>query len=321
MYITDYIDNNGKCIDESIPKGLYMDGTTYVSYFGYWREKLFQTIMNLFKWSGLDDIFPQKEIELRLMLSGRAAICEVPGNFNAPFNSTITSMWCTMFGVTKYEDEFRYVNVRCPIWTGTKTIGKDVVVIDNNDLRTPLIHVVNHYAQLLAHNEVSIIWTFINARDAGGVPTASTEKQKQSLRTYYKNIYNGKFYTVSDVANLNVQFIGSDKRTSQNVKDLFETRSALLKAFYSDIGIRSAFEKNNNTVTTEVLADTSLLIFSLRDMLDARKRGAEEVNKMFNLNIDVEINDAINYAEMESGNDGNGYSKVRTILADSGAGE
>ena len=297
MYLTDYVDNNGMCADESIPKGLFMDGTTYTAYFGYWREKLFQTVMHLFKWDGLENIMPQKEIELRLILSGRAAICEVPERYNNPFDSALTAMWCSMFGVTKYEDEFKQINVRCPIWTGTKTIGKDAVIIDNNDVRIPLIHVVNHYAQLLAHNEVTIICTFINARDAGGVPTASMEKQKQSLQTYYKNLYNGKFYAVTDVANLNVQFIGSDKRTMQNIKDLFETRSALLKAFYSDIGIRSAFEKNNNTVTTEVLADTSLLVFSIQDMLDARKRGAENVNKMFGTNITVEINDAINYTE------------------------
>lgn len=296
MYLTDYIEN--KDVDCSVPK-LFKDGTTYVAFFKYWREELFNRVMHLFKWDGLGEI-PYKEIEQRLMLAGLAAICEVPEAFNKPFKSRLTAMWCTMFGVTKYADEFKYINVRCPIWTGEKVIGTNAVVISNNETRNPLIHVVTHYAQMLAHNETTIVNTLVNARDAGGVPTASTEKQKQSLISYYNNLYNGKFGVVSDVANLNVQFIGSDRRTLQSIKDLFETRSALLKSFYSDIGIRSAFEKNNNAVTMEVISDTSQLIFNLQDMLECRKRGAEEVNSMFGTDWSVSIPDEIDYANIKA---------------------
>ena len=37
---------------------------------------------------------------------------------------------------------------------------------------------------------------------------------------------------------------------------VMETREKLIKSFYSDIGVRSAFEKRNNTVMAEVEADT-----------------------------------------------------------------
>ena len=308
MYLTDYID--GTCLDKSVPR-CYMDGTTYVSFFKYWREKLFEKVMHLFKWSGTGEVYP-KEIEKRLLLSGIVGICEVPEIFNTRFNSRVTAMWASMFDVTKYEDEYIHANVRCPIWTGTKTIDKDIVIINNDKERNPLIHVVTHYAQLLAHNEVTIVLTLINARDAGGVPTASTEKQKQSLNDYYKKLYNGKFGVVTDVANLNVEFIGSDRKTMQNIKDLFETRSAIIKAFYSDIGIRSAFEKNNNTVTEEVISDTSQLVFNLTDMLDCRKEGAEKVNAMFGTNWNVDIAKEINYVEMGELNNENNVEGIGT---------
>ena len=313
MYLTDYIERG---CDESIPS-IALDTTTYKAYYKYWREMLFQRVMHLFQWDGLGEV-KQKEIEFRLLLSGFCAVCRVPSAFNAPFTETLTAMWASMFGVTKYADEFKQVNVRCPIWTGIKTIGEDVVIIDNVQTRNPLIIVVNHYAQMLAHNEVTIISTLINARDAGGVPTASTEKQKQSLRTYFKNLYNGKHDIVTDVANLNVEFIGTDRHTMQNIKDLFETRSSIVKAFYGDIGIKSAFEKNNNTVAIEVLSDTSQLIFNLSDMLDCRKRGAEAVNEMFGTNWTVKISDEINYKEMEvetserEDKTGNGAGNIQT---------
>lgn len=304
MYLTDYINSNK--FDSSIPR-LFIDGTTYKAYYEYWRERLFERVMRLFVWDGLGEI-PQKEVELRLILAGRAAVCHIPSEHNAPYTDTLSVMWCSMFGVTKYDNEFKFVNVRCPLWTGTKKIGEDAVIINNNSLREPLFEIVNHYAQLIAHNEVSIITTFINARDAGGVPTVSTEKQKQSMRTYFKNLYNGKFDTVTDIANLNVEYIGSDRRTLQNVKDLFETRSALIKAFYSEIGIRSAFEKNNNTVTLEVMSDTSQLKYNITDMLECRKKACEEINTIFDRDFSVKIAEEIDYKEgelIEYGKNGN----------------
>lgn len=302
MYLTDYIESNK--YDSSIPRFI-MDGTTYKAYYLYWREELFNRVINLFVWNNTGEVKP-KEIELRLILSGRVALCDIPRSFNVGYKETLTAMWCTMFGVTKYEDEFLKVNVRCPLWTGEKTIGKDVVIISNNSLRNPLAHILDHYAQMLAHNEVSIISALINVRDAGGVPTVSTEKQKQSMINYYKNLYNGKFATVTDIANLSVSFVGSDRKTQQNVKDLFETRSALIKAFYAEIGIRTAFEKNNNAVNMEVVSDTSQLKFNINDMLECRKRGVEEVNEMFGTNWTVEINNEINYIDVTGGaGDGN----------------
>ena len=74
-----------------------------------------------------------------------------------------------------------------------------------------------------------------------------------------------------------------------------ETREKLIKSFYSDIGVRSAFEKRNNTVQAEVEADTSLLLLNLSDMLLQRERACEEVNNMFGTNWSVHVAEEIDY--------------------------
>ena len=74
-----------------------------------------------------------------------------------------------------------------------------------------------------------------------------------------------------------------------------EIREKILKSFYSDIGVRSAFEKRSNSVEAEVEADTSLLLLNLADMIDSRERGAEAVNDMFGTNWKVHIAEEINY--------------------------
>ena len=78
--------------------------------------------------------------------------------------------------------------------------------------------------------------------------------------------------------------------------DIVTTREKILKSFYSDIGVRSAFEKRSNSVEAEVEADTSLLLLNLSDMLDSRKKGAEEVNKLFGTNWNVHIAKEIDYS-------------------------
>jgi len=265
---------------------LARESTTYNAYYVYWRDQLFERIMRLFIWENTGVVKP-KEIEQRLVLQGHCGVTKL--------NNELTAFYGTFWGPTKYQDEWTNYTVRCPIYSGQRTIGKDIVVIDNNKLRNPTYELVHHYATLLAHTEVTLANILVNARDAGGVPIASTEKQKASIKQYQGKLYNGQFDAVSDIGMLGIEYAGSDRRTSQNVMDVCIIRERLLKSFYSDIGVRSAFEKRSNSVEAEVEADTSLLLLNLSDMIDSREKGCEEVNKMFGTNWSVRISDEIDY--------------------------
>ena len=265
---------------------LAKESCTYNVKYGYWRDALFERVMKLFVWENTGDLKP-KEIEQRLILNGHCGIAEYKGE--------LTAFYGSFYGVTKYMDEWTNYIVRCPIYTGEKKIGTDVVVIDNNSLRNPTFELVHHYATMLAHTEVTLINCLINARDSGGVPIASTEKQKTSIREYQNQLFNGKYGVVTDIGNLGITYAGSDRKTQQDLIDIMETREKLIKSFYSDIGVRSAFEKRNNTVQAEVEADTSLLLLNLADMLKCRERACEEVNKLFGTNWSVHVAREIDY--------------------------
>ncbi len=265
---------------------LAKDSCTYNVKYAYWRDSLFERVMKLFVWGNTGDLKP-KEIEQRLILNGHCGIAEYKGE--------LTAFYGSFYGVTKYMDEWTNYIVRCPIYTAEKKIGTDVIVIDNNSLRNPTFELVHHYATMLAHTEVSLINCLINTRDSGGVPIASTEKQKASIKEYQNQIFNGKYGVVTDVGNLGITYAGSDRKTQQDLINIMETREKLIKSFYSDIGVRSAFEKRNNTVQAEVEADTSLLLLNLADMLRCREKACEEVNKLFGTNWSVHVAKEIDY--------------------------
>ena len=228
---------------------------TYKAYYEYWIEQLFERIMRLFVWENTDDVEP-KEIEERLLLQGHCGITKILGE------KELTAMFGNFYGVSKYVDDKPYYMVRCPLYSGSRTIGKDIVVIRNNSLKNSTYSLVHHYATLLAHNEVTLVDTLINVRDGGGIPIATTEKQKQSIIAYQSKVFNGQYGVVTDIGNLGLQYIGSDRKTHQNIMDIVTTREKILKSFYSDIGVRSAFEKRSNSVEAEVEADTSLLLLN-----------------------------------------------------------
>lgn len=294
MFLTNYIDIDGKEGKEI--SNLARESCTFNAFYDYWRDELFERIMRLFVWENTYTIednkvvgVKPKEIEQRLLLQGHCGVSVLDNE------TELTAFFGNFFGVGKYIDEKPKYMIRCPIDAGERTIGKDIVVIDNNSIRNPAYDLVHHYALLLAHNEVSLIHAMVNIRDSGGVPIASTEKQKQSIKQYQGKIFNGQYDVVTDIGNLGIQYAGSDRKTTQSILDIEQVREKLLKSFYSDIGVRSAFEKRSNSVEAEVEADTSLLLLNLADMIKCRKDGAEAVNDMYGTNWTVHIADEINY--------------------------
>ena len=294
MFLTNYVDMDSK--DGKEISKLARESCTFNAFYEYWRDQLFERIMRLFVWENtysLEDnkvvgIKP-KEIEQRLLLQGHCGISVLEGE------TELTAFFGNFYGVSKYLDERPNYMIRCPIYSGSRTIGKDIVVIDNNSLRNPAYDLVHHYALLLAHNEVTLIDIMVNARDAGGIPVAATEKQKQSIQQYQAKVFNGQYGIVTDIGNIGINYVGTDRKTTQTIQDVYMTRKQLLNSFYSDIGVRSAFEKRSNSVEAEVEADTSLLLLNLADMIDAREKGCEAVNDMYGTNWSVHIAEEIDY--------------------------
>ena len=264
---------------------------TYNALYGYWREQLFERVMRLFVWES--DV-EQKEIEQRLIIAGHCGITKLPRR------KELTAMFGTFYGVTEYFDEFKNYTVHCPIYAGTRTIGKDVAIISNNAERNPVLPLIHHYAQLLAHAEVTFLNILINARDNSGIPIVSTERQKQAVIQYQGKKFNGQYSAIADPGALGVNYTQQTTLNSSLYKEMWETRNNILKEFYSDIGVKAAFEKQSNTIDAEVRSNDSLLLLNIKDMLEYRKRGCEAVNKLYGTNWSVKVSDEINYRAGEA---------------------
>lgn len=266
-----------------------LEACTYPAFYRYWRENLFERIIRLFVWENTGNLDP-KEIEERNILQGFAVISQLPNE------EELTAFFGSMYGPTKYFDEWKQVNINCPIYSGTRTIGRDAIIINNSALRNPSYMHVHHYATMLAHTEVTLIDMLVEARDSGGVPIVKNERQLQSVRSYLKKRFIGKVGdAVTDSGFMGIEFAGSDRKTSQDIQGILETRNKLLRCFYSDIGVRATFEKRSNVNSMEIDGDTSMLLLNVSDMIRQREKAAEEVNKLYGTNWSVHIAEEIDY--------------------------
>ena len=271
----------------------------YQTAYKLWYVRLANKVLNLFQWSGLP--FEQHELELRLQLYGNG----YAGVVSSPRLGRIITATGACSGVTEYADKFIDFTWTCPVDFGIDKIGKTCAVIYNTSLHTPTRHLVQRYAHLLAHAELSLQAILINAR-ATGIIAARDEKQKQDVAEFYGALEDGRTMAVVDddsldslVGSQGLRAVSTSYPAAHSIIDFWQIRQNLYKEFLAELGISKSTDKRERLIQSEVEQDEPMYQYALDDMLKCRKIGADMVNDIFGLRIDVKINPAV-YADSEN---------------------
>ena len=259
--------------------------------FEYWSDILFEKCMRIFTWTGLS--FPQKEIESRLLIDGYCGFLK---------DSKVGLMVASggMSGVTQYYDEFTTFNWSSVGVASTKSraIGKECVIINNNQLRNPILPMVMRYASLLAHADISLKCALINTRETNTY-ASSDENTTENINKYYERLYNGESVSILDESLIESVKNISNRESTTAIKDCLSARTDLLSNFFKEIGVKSANDKKERMIESEVDSNNQLLLFNISDMLAERKKACEEINKLFGTNITVKLSDE--FKELQGG--------------------
>lgn len=278
-----------------------------------WRNTLVERVINIFEWKNLP--FKQKEIEILLTFVG---FCGVTKSKKAE----LMAVYGSMSGVTNYPDQFTSFTYATPLESGIKQIDKDIVVIDNNQIRLPLIDIINSYATLLAHTDLSLQAILINSR-ATGLVTAKTQAQVDSIASWYSSLENGKTLAVLDGKSFEslmddegIKVVPMNYPSAMTIDSYYQIRENLLKSFYSEIGINSMRDKRERVVEAELDTNLNRILFNIDDMLKSRKDACTKINSIFGTNISVDYNEEIvkqcfdiETEEQESDNNGDSNNK------------
>ena len=256
---------------------------TTVNSYAYWTDTLFEKCLRIFEWDGLP--FPQKEIEMRLIMDGFCGFVKdgIKGLMVASGG---------MSGPTQYFDEFeQFTYAAATAQGGTKKIGKDCVIIDNTALRNSLYPMIARYASLISHAEVSLKAALVNMR-ALDIFSSEDEGTADSVNAFYNKLYDGELKAIVDeslVGSLNN--IANSRSGDIGVKDALDARNEMLRAFFNEIGVRYTRDKKERMVADEVNNDDQMLLININDMLKQRQKASEEINALFGLKTSVRLSD------------------------------
>lgn len=260
--------------------------------FLFWKEALFEKCVRIFEWTGLP--FPQKEIEIRLLLNG---FC----GFVDDEKKGIMVASGSLSGVTQYYDIFKNFTYSAPTANGgTKVIGKKCVLIENTSLRNPLFPMIERYALLLAHADATLRSSLVNMRYCTALK-GNEDSTVESLQTFLSKTENGEtsVITDSDILETNILLPLQNTQNGQIGKSAVEIRNEILRMFLCEIGIRFSKEKRGNMTEDEINTNDQLLLFNINDMLRCRKNACNELKKVFNLDVDVKLSEEFKMLESE----------------------
>lgn len=272
MYLSDY---------SKLAKKEEVEITKIEKSFAYWREMLFEKCVRMFEWKGLP--FPQKEIEIRLILQGFCGVVK-------DSRKGIMCASGSMSGVTQYWDEFLNFTYAAPTAKGgTLPINELAVIVDNTTLRNPLTPLIDRYASLIAHSEVSLKVALVNLRETNAF-SASDQSVAASIKTYHAKMYEGDMDVIVDTSLIDgIKNVNDTSRSSFGVMDCIDARNELLRAFYNEIGVRYTRDKKERMIESEVSNDTQMLLLNINDMLARRKEAAEKMNSVLKMSVSVDL--------------------------------
>lgn len=174
-------------------------------------------------------------------------------------------------------------------------IGKNCVLIRNDYLCVGLYPIIEKNSIDISNTDVSIRYAQFNTRFKT-LFTATDDNDKDSVDKIITDVWNGvkpAAVVTNDLYKKSIE--GIQYSTSQNtdIKDLVELKQYQLAQFYIELGINANYNMKKESVSADEFRMNDDALMPLIDqMLACRKMACKQINKLFGLNIDVELNSA-----------------------------
>lgn len=241
--------------------------------------------LGMFEYSNLPETIPQVEIEKRLQTKGHATIFQyknklyvTTGNLNgqelSPYN------------------EPTHVNINIPAFDLSQRleIGKQCVVIYNDDMKTGLLDTINKHGTLMLENEITMLLSTYNARIQTLI-SAGTDQTINDAEKYLNQIIDGNLGIIGENAFFNdLKTHNAQSTAKQDMTQLIQLQQFYKSDLYNELGLSSLNNmKKERMNIDEVNANNDNIYPYVDGMLRNRMEGIKMVNKLFNGNIEVDF--------------------------------
>lgn len=174
-------------------------------------------------------------------------------------------------------------------------IGKNCILIRNDYLCVGLFPIVEKNSIDIANTDISIRYAQFNTRFKT-LFTSDDDSTKDSINTLIEKVWKGEkpvAVVTNDLYKKSVEGISYSNTQNNDIKNLVELKQYQLAQFYIELGINANYNMKKESVSADEFRMNDDALMPLIDqMLACRKKACEQINKLFGLDIDVELNSA-----------------------------
>lgn len=254
----------------------------YETLFNDFLEKIFKIVV----YKNLPDNVSARQLELTLLKFGYGTFFKINDKYYFTFGALTPPINYEYLGTHSL-----VTNPYIPGGSKDLEIGKDCIVIKNNELYRSCYDTIHMYVELMTELYTSLRMTSIVMR----VPFILDTDDDQALEDNKKiidKIINGEMIGLIGRSPM-FEGIKSNEFSGQmrHFKELLEAIQFVSSKLYNEFGIQSNFNMKREAVnSSEIASNEETLIPKIYSMFECRKKGIEEINKLFGLNISVELN-------------------------------
>lgn len=178
----------------------------------------------------------------------------------------------------------------------------DSVIIFNSVTYNGDIDIISYHAQRLSDIDLTITVNCFNQKTP--ILLSGTKETELSLRNIMDANYRNEPYLIlKDHKDKSIVDMSKQKREQIDIRPPFVADKMLpvyltrLNQAFSDLGINSNpnANKKDRLVSNEVDSNIEQILAARDSGLMMRKNACEQINDMFDLNVDVEFNPAVDY--------------------------
>lgn len=264
------------------------------------RADMLNKSLTMFEWKNLPETLPAVEIEKQLQTNGYSIIAKVQGNIYA-FQGGFS-------GQDPYNQPTKaIVNNPSLKYNGTFTINEDCVIIKNDDMQQGLIHIYNKYGTLLIENQITMLMTDYNYRMPFTI-SSKDDSTTQSAREYLQKVIDGSLGVIGEAKLFDaLKVTPTNNKGVNSFADLYGYQQFIEAQLNNTIGLATNNNMKRERLTTNEIEVNKNASYPLIDnMLRNRKQAVEKINKMFDLDIDVEFSSIWNGTNEDDNNGTNG---------------
>ena len=260
----------------------------------YYQRYLIQKIMSVFEWKNLPEHWSVDYFMYSLYVWGYVAIIKTD-------KYGIIPQWCTLSGRDVFYRPTTAV-ISNPLLQGNLTprIGIDCGLIKMQPDYGGAWDIVSYYADLLALSAQTAAVNIVNSK-LSFIATAGTKQAAESLKKMFDKLASGEIAAIVDSDLYTEQGRPLFELFVQNLKanyiagDILEDMAKLDSRFCTEIGIPNVnIAKESGVGDSEIQANNFDTRSKASVWLETMKKGVDEVNRLFNLNIEVNFREVDN---------------------------